>query len=371
MAMTQLPADSAKPANTKTGSNTLPDTYPLISVAELLELTGLRRQGTNPSAQQAPSSVDLSTNAASDPGTDRPEVQILDCRFELANPHKGQQDFDAGHIPGSRYVHIDKDLCAEKTGQNGRHPLPDFFEFVLRTQQWGLKKDSLIIATDAGNAMVAGRLWWMLRWAGYPKAKVLNGGLTAWTQAGGPLAASPADVASPGATPHANWTATEHETPQTASGLTGTDATRQSNADPASSDEPITPAMQTVDVTAVVSNLSQKSFQLIDGRDRERFTGERDTMDPVAGHIPGAKNRCFLDNLNPDGTFKSPVQLKTEYAEMLGDQSPEAIVHSCGSGVTACHNLLAMEAAGLHGSKLYPGSWSEYCADPSRPVERG
>lgn len=296
--------------------NSLPDNYPLISVDELKGL--LDRQKTDP-----------------------PTLHILDCRFELANPAKGPQDFLDGHIPGARYVHIDNDLCSEKTGQNGRHPLPDFFEFVLLTQQWGLKKDDLIVAMDAANAMVAGRLWWMLRWAGYPSAKVLNGGWKAWVSAGYERAVGAAGVPAP---------ATE------------------SKAAPSAGRQP---DMQTVDVHQVVSNLNKRDFQLIDGRDAERFTGVRDTMDPVAGHIPGARNRNFLENLNADGTFKSPAQLQQEFNALLGDLKPDQIVHSCGSGVTACSNLLAMEIAGLSGSRLYPGSWSEYCADPSRPVERG
>lgn len=316
----------------------LPASYPLIEAIELKAL--------------------MSASAEQTAG-----LHVLDCRFELARPAQGRLDFETGHIPGARYVHIDNDLCSEKTGQNGRHPMPDFFEFVLRTRQWGLGKDDLIVAMDASNAMVAGRLWWMLRWAGYPKVKVLNGGWAAWLKAGGSVQSAAAAVTGLPAEGR-NSFVTEGDGTGTAevAGAEGVIATNTADA---------TPAMQTVDVHSVVANLEKREFRILDGRDRERFTGERDTMDPVAGHIPGAQNRCFLDNLNADGTFKSAEQLKQEFSDLLGPVRPEDIVHSCGSGVTACNNLLAMEIAGLSGSRLYPGSWSEYCADPSRPVERG
>lgn len=291
-------------------------------------------------------------------------LHILDCRFELANPAKGRQDFDAGHIPGARYVHIDDDLCCAKTGSNGRHPLPDFFAFVLRTQEWGLEKGGLIVVMDAGNAMVAGRLWWMLRWAGYENVKVLNGGWKAWQATGGPVASTtPQSI-----TPVLAGLVADRCTPPSQAGDGSAERYEgKSNR----SGQLLQPGMQTVAVQDVLSNLKTGDFQLIDGRDAERFTGVRDTMDPVAGHIPGARNRCFLDNLNADGTFKSPEQLKKEFEPLLAGRTPAEIVHTCGSGVTACHNLLAMEMAGLTGSRLYPGSWSEYCSDPSRPIERG
>ncbi|MCE2678921.1 MAG: sulfurtransferase [Burkholderiales bacterium] len=292
----------------------LPANYPLISAQEL-------------------------KTAMAEQGEQGPEIKVLDCRFELADLGKGPREFAQGHIPGASYVHIDHDMCGEKTGTNGRHPLPPFFEFVQKTQCWGLSKEQIIIAMDAQNTMVSGRLWWMLRWAGYGNVKVLDGGWQAWLAAGGPVEGS-----------------------------------APSETEAACLAEPVDlsdfkPSMATVEVDSIVENIATGEFQIIDGRDEDRFLGRADNLDPVLGHIPGADNRCFLQNQTEDGKFKSPEVLKAEFETLLKGRKPEEIVHSCGSGVTACNNLLAMEIAGLSGSKLYPGSWSEYCSDPSRPVE--
>ncbi|RJG07144.1 sulfurtransferase [Noviherbaspirillum cavernae] len=261
---------------------------------------------------------------------------IVDCRHDLTNPDAGCAAYLSGHIPGAQFAHLDTDLSDKTPGPNGefrgRHPLPRPDAFIDTLRRWGINDDSQVIAYDAQGGMFAARLWWMLRWVGHEAVAVLDGGLPAWQAQGQQLTAEPA------------------------SGSRGTITLR-------------TPLVSTVDVNDVVANLSNRQRFVIDARAPDRFRGENETLDPVGGHIPGARNRFFKDNLQADGRFKSPEQLRADFAAVV--TTPQASIMQCGSGATACHNLLAMEVAGLPGAALYPGSWSEWCADPSRPVATG
>ncbi|MFZ2652551.1 MAG: sulfurtransferase [Burkholderiaceae bacterium] len=260
-------------------------------------------------------------------------VVLLDTRFDLAKVDAGQKDWRAGHLPGSVYLHLDTDLSGSKTGRNGRHPLPDRADFAATLGRAGITPLSLVVTLDAQGGMYAARAWWMLRWMGHDKVAVLDGGIKAWLDAGGTLSA---------------------EGPQTA----------------ATPPYPQRPALVgTRDAPGLAAGLGRVA--LIDARAPERFRGDVEPLDAQAGHIPGALNRFFRDNLTQEGHFKPPEQLRREFLPFLGDRGAEQVVHQCGSGVTACHNLLAMEHAGLTGSTLYPGSWSEWSSDPARPVARG
>ncbi len=265
-----------------------------------------------------------------------PDWIVLDCRHDLANPDAGRAAYDAGHIPNAQFAHLDRDLSDKKPGPNGefrgRHPLSDRDAFIENLRRLGVNHSSQVVAYDAQGGMFAARLWWMLRWVGHDAVAVLDGGLPAW-QADG------------------QWLSTER-----ASKLRG-------NVD----DRPSLVA--SVNASDILANLNTPSRAIIDARAPDRFRGENETLDPVGGHIPGAKNRFFKDNLQPDGRFKPAEQLRAEFRALI--TAPETSIMQCGSGVTACHNLLAMEVAGLSGAALYPGSWSEWCADPSRPVTTG
>ncbi|MDP1976189.1 sulfurtransferase [Undibacterium sp.] len=260
---------------------------------------------------------------------------VLDCRHDLMDANAGQAAYDLGHIPGAQFVHLDQRLSAAKVGPDGvfrgRHPLPEKADFIATLQALGVNNDSQVIVYDAHGGMFAARLWWMLRWVGHRAVAVLDGGLPAW------LAAE------------------QQVTTEVPAARNGGFAERDS-------------LVHTVDVIQVLGNISSAAKPLVDARAADRFRGENETIDPVGGHIPGAKNRFFKDNLKADGRFKAADQLLQEWSAVVGDVS-NAIMQ-CGSGVTACHNLLALEVAGLHGAALYPGSWSEWCADASRPVER-
>lgn len=257
---------------------------------------------------------------------------LLDCSFDLADPAAGARAHAAGHLPGAVYVHLDEDLSGAKNGRNGRHPLPDRAAFAARAGAWGVRPGVQAVAYDAQGGPYAARAWWLLRWLGHAPAAVLDGGIGAWRDAGGTLEAGPVSV--PAAPPY-----------------------------PAAAD----PAMPTIDAGALLAALGR--VRLVDARAGERFRGEVEPLDAVGGHIPGATLRCFKDNLDPDGRFKPADRLRAEF-DTWGSAAGE-VVHQCGSGVTACHNLLAMTHAGLPGSRLYPGSWSEWCSDPARPVARG
>ena len=266
----------------------------------------------------------------------KPRVVVFDCSFDLTNPAAGRDSYQQGHIPGAYYLHLDNELSGPKTGLSGRHPLPDAELFAARLRVLGVDDDTLVVAYDGQGSMYAARLWWMLRWIGHAAALVLDGGRNAWVAAGLPL--------EHGAT-------TEPEI--------GGNLTRRASL------------VKTVDADALVANLSQPSLLVVDARAADRFRGENETLDPVGGHIPGAANRFFKDNLTADGYFKPADQLRADFGQVFAGKAPAQTVMQCGSGVTACHNLLALEVAGLTGAALYPGSWSEWCADPKRPVATG
>ncbi len=261
---------------------------------------------------------------------------VLDCRHDLANPGAGHAAYEAGHIPCSQFADVENELSDKSPGPNGefrgRHPLPERNAFVETLRRWGVNHGSQVVAYDAHGGMFAARLWWMLHWVGHDAVAVLDGGLMAWQALDLPLST---DVA----------------------------------ARPRGNVEPHPSRMTTVTADDIVANLSQQARVVIDARAPDRFRGHNETLDPVGGHIPGAKNRFFKDNLQADSRFKPAEQLRTELAPLL--PSPENAIMQCGSGVTACHNLLAAEIAGLPGAALYPGSWSEWCADPSRPIATG
>lgn len=267
---------------------------------------------------------------------DTSDVRVFDVRHDLTNHSAGRQAYDAGHIPGARYLDHETELAAARTGKNGRHPLPDRAQFGALMAAHGVTPQTLVVAYDASGGMYAAHLWWMLRWLGHDRVAVLDGGWQAWTAAGLPVSHESAPAVQPG--------------------------------------QPVEPGAAlagAVDAQAVLANLSQPSFTVIDARAANRYRGEVEPMDPVAGHIPGALNRPNGENLQQDGRFKTAEQLREEFSRLLAGREPASIVHQCGSGITACHNLLAMEIAGLPGSRLYPGSWSEWCSDPARPVAKG
>ena len=262
-----------------------------------------------------------------------PRPLVLDAGFDLADTGAGERAYAAGHVPGSLYIHVDRDLSAAKTGTNGRHPLPDRATFAQTTGRIGITPETQVVALDRQGGMYAARLWWMLRWLGHERVVVLDGGFTAWSGAGGE--SSTADVPSTPAPPYP--------------------------------DRP--PLVGSVDAIELARRLGRGI--VLDARSGERFRGDKELIDPVAGRIPGALNRFHAANLAPGGTFKPADELKREFEAALGGRAAAEVIHSCGSGVTACHNLLAMEHAGLVGSLLYPGSWSEWSADPARPIARG
>ena len=262
-----------------------------------------------------------------------PAWVIFDCRHELMNPEAGAQAYAESHIPGARFAHSDRDLAGPRTGRNGRHPLPDPAAFMAWLGANGVDATKQLVAYDYAGGASAARLWWMLRWLGHEDVAVLDGGWDAWVQAGAPVSREAPSIQ-----------------PAPFSGK---------------------PSALWVDADYVQAHLGDRSMVIVDARSPERYRGETEPIDPVAGHIPGALNRLYKDNLGPDGRFKPPEELLAAFDSLLQGRSAEQVVHQCGSGVSACHNILAMEIAGLTGSRLYPGSWSEWCADPARPVARG
>ena len=278
-------------------------------------------------------------------------LRIFDCSFDLANPHAGHDQYLAAHIPGAVYADLDKHLSArhgvpgnhgvitasgaDAPASGGRHPLPNREKFAIWLSQVGFANDMQAVVYDRNGNNYCGRLWWMLKWAGHTRVAVLDGGLQAWLAAGGPV---------------------------------------NNGEEPAhfqSGFELRAPLVRLVDANAVRAQLGQTSQVLIDARAPARFRGEIEPLDPVAGHIPGALNRPFAMNFDPDGRFKTFAHLKAEFEALLAGRPANSVVHQCGSGVSALPNMIAMELAGLKGTALYAGSWSDWCSDPERPTATG
>ncbi|MEI2416397.1 sulfurtransferase [Orrella sp. JC864] len=262
---------------------------------------------------------------------------LVDCSFDLADPQAGQRAYAQGHIPGAHYLHLEADLSGPVTDRSGRHPLPDRAGFASRMAGLGARPDTQVVAYDNAGGMYAARLWWLMRWLGHGAVAVLDGGLAAWRAAGLPVTAEPAPVPLP-----------EPEECLLRESL-----------------------VRTVQYDTVRANLQTGRLLLIDARAPDRFRGENETLDPVGGHIPGARNRLFRDNLDSAGRFKTPAELRQAFEALADGHAPTELVSQCGSGVTACHNLLALEIAGLSGAALYPGSWSEWCRQPGAPIATG
>ncbi len=262
-----------------------------------------------------------------------PAFAIVDCRQNLDDETWGRREYEARHISGARYAHLGHDLAGAKTGTNGRHPLPDAAELGRTFGRLGIGSGVQVVAYDQDSGMYASRLWWLLRWLGHDAPAVLDGGFAKWIAEGRPTTSGE-----------------ERGIPRV---FAGTPRPGQ--------------IMSAGDVAGV---LHSAEWRLVDARAPERYRGETEPIDKVAGHIPGAANHFFKWNLDERGTFRSPEAIRSKVRESVGDIPPERMICYCGSGVTACHNLLAFEHAGLHGAKLYPGSWSEWSSDPSRPIER-
>jgi len=263
-----------------------------------------------------------------------PDVVVFDCRHELSDSDFGAKAYAASHIAGARFASVDQDLSGPLTGTNGRHPLPDAGVFIAWLGRMGVSSASQVVGYDHAGGAYAARLWWLLRWVGHSRVAVLDGGWQAWVASGRPVTQ---DVVVPA---------------------------------PGVAEFPGRPGHSSVDAQYVRQRLNSPDMVLIDARANDRYHGENETIDPVAGHIPGALNRFFKDNLTEQGRFKSSAQLRAAFEPLVGDTPTEHVIHQCGSGITACHNVLAMEIAGLKGTRLYAGSWSEWIADPSRPVTR-
>jgi thiosulfate/3-mercaptopyruvate sulfurtransferase len=277
------------------------------------------------------SAADLATHI------DDPKLVLVDCRHDLVDLAAGRAAYAAGHLPHALFADMETELAGAKRGADGafrgRHPLPEKEALAATLRRWGVDDDTQVVAYDAHSGMYAARLWWLLRWIGHEASAVLDGGLPAWQALGQPLSADPPEPRKAGSIAvHA-------------------------------------PFVPTVTVAEVLDNIESEGRTVIDARAADRFRGENETIDPVGGHIPGAKNRFFKDNLHNDGRFKAPEQLREEFSNLIDD--PKTAIMQCGSGVTACHNLLALEVAGMPGAALYPGSWSEWSSDPQRPVARG
>jgi thiosulfate/3-mercaptopyruvate sulfurtransferase len=265
---------------------------------------------------------------------DDPDWLPVDCRFDLMNPAAGEAEYARGHIPGAVYAHLDRDLSSPITPASGRHPLPSPEKFAEAVSSWGIQPGTRVVAHDADNSAYASRLWWLLRWAGHPNVFVLDGGFKAWRAAGLPISTS-----RPERQP-SNFVA------------------RPDNA-------------RWVDVETVTDKVARPDWAVLDARAPERFAGEVEPIDKVAGHVPGARNYPLGTSLTGDATFLPAAELRTRLEKSLAGVSPSHTIAMCGSGVTACHVLLAMEQAGLTGAKLYAGSWSEWIRDPHRPTAKG
>lgn len=258
-------------------------------------------------------------------------ARMIDCRFDLGDPARGEREWRLAHVPGAVYANLDQDLSDVSITGRGRHPLPSAENFSAALSRWGVRPDDQVIAYDESNGAMAARLWWLLRMAGHARCSVLDGGIAGWRAAGHPV-----NDLMP------RYVATEY---RVAFDLTGV-----------------------VDTSQIDQLRTSADWLLLDARTHERFRGQLEPIDPVAGHIPGAICRPFQDNLESDGRFKSAPALREAFDQLRGAREPTAVVVMCGSGVSACHHLLAMAHAGIDGAKLYAGSWSEWISDPARPV---
>ena len=267
------------------------------------------------------------------------EWLAIDCRFDLARPDWGEQGFASGHIPGALYAHLDRDLAGPHSAASGRHPLPPVATLEKTLGRFGVDAAVRVVAYDQGPGAFAARLWWLLRWLGHERVAVLDGGFAAWKEAGLPLSTEPS-VRPP----------------------------RSFRAEPAKASVVTTAAIA---AALEAGELARGEPLLVDARAADRFAGQNETIDPVAGHVPGAHNHPYMRNLNEHGRFLPANQLRRAWLETLRGRPAQALVAMCGSGVTACHNLLALEVAGLPGARLYAGSWSEWIRDPVRAVARG
>ena len=260
-----------------------------------------------------------------------PSWVIFDTRHELADTGRGRRSYEAGHIPGAYFLHVDDDLSGPRTGQNGRHPLPDLAAYAAKIDERGVKPGTQVVVYDDMNGNFAVRLWWMLRWLGHGKVALLDGGWPHWERGKYPVTKEVPALRK------GNFTAKPH-------------------------------LGATVDAPFLERFREDPSVVLLDARAPDRFNGLQETIDPVAGHIPGARNHPFGGNLDADGRFLAPEELARRWHQTLSGADPGSVVAMCGSGVTACHNMFAMALAGMPEGRLYPGSWSEWIADRSRPV---
>ena len=265
---------------------------------------------------------------------DDPDWRVFDCRHQLSDVAFGARAYAEGHLPGAFFMHLDRDLSSPMSGSNGRHPWPDAQRLADLLGAAGVSPTTQVVVYDDAGGMVAARLWYLLRWLGHQRVALLDGGYGQWVKQGRPLST---------------------ELPVSA---------------PVVFAESIAPRDTLLGVDAVLANIEQGELLLVDARAPDRFRGENETIDPVGGHIPGARNRFFRDNLDGDGLFRPAAELRSEFAELLAGFAPAKTVMYCGSGASACVNLLAMEVAGLPGARLYAGSWSEWCSDSARPVAR-
>ena len=276
----------------------------------------------------------LVSAAALQQNLQHPNWVIVDCRFSLNDADLGAYAYRHGHLPNARYAHLNNDLSSTVTDFTGRHPLPDFRVLAKKLGSWGIGNTTQVVVYDDVNGAMAGRLWWLLRWLGHEQVAVLDGGIGYWQKQSYPVTTVLPTVKPTTFRPYLNnysW----------------------------------------LDARHVADGLATGGICLIDARASERFRGQHEPIDPVAGHIPGALNRPFQLNLDSNGLFLSAKQLRGQFQQLMGAKEPVQVVHNCGSGVTACHNLLAMEHAGFSGSKLYAGSWSEWIRNKNRPVAVG
>lgn len=265
---------------------------------------------------------------------DDPSWIVFDCRFTLSNTEAGRLAYQQSHIPGARYVHLDEDMSSAVTPASGRHPLPEVVVFADKLSRWGVDSSKQVVVYDDSFGSMAVKMWWLLRWLGHDNVALLNGNWQTWMKQKLPVSTELPKITPAKFEPHVH-------------------------------DELL------VDTEEVDFARQERCSVLIDARPEQRFAGEREPLDKIAGHIPGAINWVYEENLDFDGTYLPAEELKEAYLNLMHGLKPSQVIHTCGSGVTACHNMLAMEIAGLHGSKLYAGSWSEWITDPSRPVAKG